>query len=308
MVKTDLTVKIGKLTLKNPVLVASGTFGYGEEFHQSIFDISRLGAVITKGISLKPRQGNDTPRIVETSFGMLNSIGLANVGIENFLKDKIPFLENTGATIIVNIFGEKPCEYAELAKILNRTKSVSAIEVNISCPNVKQGGLSFGGDPKSAAAVTEAVKKQFDRTVIVKLSPQVTSIVKIAKAVSAAGADAVSLINTFPAMAIDVATRRPKLANIVGGLSGPAIKPIALKMVYDVAKNLDVPIIGIGGIMTLEDSLEFIFAGAHAVEIGTANFVKPSTAVDIIDGLGRYCVENGYGNVSDLVGTVNSEQ
>lgn len=300
--KPDLAVKIDKLKLKNPVMVASGTFGYGEEFHESFYDISKLGAVVTKGISLKAKKGNETPRIVETASGMLNAIGLANVGVENFLKEKLPFLKKAGATVVVNIFGEKVEDYAKLAAILDKERDVAAIEVNVSCPNVKEGGVHFGADPKLVEKVTGAVRKEFSRTVIVKLSPQVTSIVAVAKAAKKAGADAVSLINTIPAMAIDWKTKRPVLANITGGLSGPAVKPVALKLVYEVAKNTDVPVIGIGGIMKTADALEFMLAGASAVEVGTANFVRPMAALEIVDGLNSYCKAEGISAISELVG------
>lgn len=302
--KPDLAVKIGNLKLKNPVMAASGTFGYGEEFQESFYDISKLGAVVTKGISLKPRRGNDTPRIVETAGGMLNAIGLANVGVENFLKEKLPFLKKAGATVVANIFGERVEDYSELARLLNGASDVAAVEVNISCPNVKAGGIQFGADPKLASQVTEAVRASFSRTVIVKLSPQVTSISEMAKAVEGAGADAVSLINTIPAMAVDVKTRRPALKNVTGGLSGPAVKPVALKLVYEVCKNIDIPVIGIGGIMNADDALEFMLCGAAAVEIGTVNFVRPNAAIEIIRGILSYCKEERISAITDIVGAL----
>ncbi|MFA4874570.1 MAG: dihydroorotate dehydrogenase [bacterium] len=300
----DLTVKIGKLQLKNPVIVASGTFGYGEEFHESFFDISSLGAVVTKGISLAPRLGNEMPRVIETASGMLNAIGLANVGLDAFISDKLPFLARAKAVVIANILGSTIEEYGEIAKRLEGAEGVAAIEQNISCPNVSCGGLQFGIDPESAAAAVRAVRKSFTRTLIVKLSPQAASIPAMARAVEEAGADAISLINTIPAMAIDVASRKPILANITGGLSGPAIKPIALRMVYEAYRAVKIPIIGMGGIMNAVDAVEFMLAGASAVQIGTANFVHPMTAVEIIDGIESYCREQKIPRVSELTGAL----
>ena len=300
----DLATDIGSLKLKNPVLVASGTFGYGEEFHESFYDISRLGAVVTKGISLKPRVGNDMPRVIETASGMLNAIGLANVGIDSLVTDKLPFLKKTGATIVVNILGSTVDEYAEVAKRLDAETDVDAIELNISCPNVKCGGLQFGVDPEAAAEATHAVRKAFSRTLIVKLSPQTSSVPAMARAVEDAGADAISLINTIPAMAIDVETRRPILANVTGGLSGPAIKPIALRMVMEAHSAVKVPVIGMGGIMNATDAIEFILAGASAIEIGTANFVRPMAAMEIIEGSEAYCRKEGVGKIADLTGSL----
>lgn len=282
---TNLQINIGSLVLKNPVMVASGTFGYGEEFHESFYDISKLGAVVTKGISLKAREGNEMPRTIETASGMLNAIGLANVGLKNFISEKLPFLKKTGATVIVNILGSTIEEYTELAKALDDEDDAHGIELNISCPNVKGGGIQFGIDPKAAAKVTKAVRRAFSRTLIVKLSPQASSIPAMARAVEDAGADAVSLINSIPAMAIDIKTGKPVLANVIGGLTGPAIKPIALRMVYEAAKAVKIPVIGIGGIMNAKDAIEFLLAGAKAVQIGTANFVNPMTAIEVIEGL-----------------------
>lgn len=303
--KSPLSIKIGSMQLKNPVMVASGTFGYGEEFHD-MYDISRLGAVITKGISLKPCEGNPMPRTVETSSGMLNSIGLANVGIEAFLGEKLPFLSSAGATIIVNIFGSAMDEYGELAGRLDGARDVSAVEINISCPNVKAGGLQFGSDVKSASKVTKMVRDEFSRSVIVKLSPQLPGIVEIAKAAQGAGADALTIINAVPGMAIDIASRRPVLGNISGGLSGPAIRPIAIKCVYDVAGAVKIPIVGCGGIMNAEDALEFIMAGATAIQVGTANFVNPMAALEIIDGLGDYCKVHNLPLIQEIVGVARS--
>lgn len=302
--KPDITTKIGKLELKNPVIVASGTFGYGEEFHESIYDISKLGAVVTKGISLKPRKGNPMPRIIETASGMLNAIGLANVGLDVFLNEKLPFLKKSGATVIVNIFGETIEEYAEIAKKLDAAKYVSAIELNISCPNVKAGGVQFGVDPELAAKVTRAARDAFSRTLIVKLSPQASDIALMAKVVADSGADAISLINTIPAMAIDAKKRAPVLANVIGGLSGPAIKPVALRMVWQASKAVKIPIIGLGGITTATDAIEFMLAGASAIQIGTANFVRPNTAIEIIDDMVQYCREVKIGSLREIVGAL----
>ena len=301
----NLSVTIGKLKLKNPVLVASGTFGYGEEFHESFYPLSKLGAVVTKGISLAPRAGNPMPRVVETPSGMLNAIGLANVGIDIFLAEKVPFLTRAKAVIIANVLGSTVEEYAALAKKLDAAPDVAAIELNISCPNIKAGGLQFGVDPDAAALVTAAARKVFSRTLVVKLSPQASSIPSMARAVEAAGADALSLINTIPAMAIDLNRRRPVLANVTGGLSGPAIKPVALRMVYEAAQAVAIPIIGIGGIVTSEDAIEFFLAGASAVQLGTANFVRPMAAMEVLDGIEAYCREQKIARVTELVGALD---
>ena len=298
----DLSVKIGSLKLKNPVMVASGTFGYGEEFHESFYDVSRLGAVVTKGISLEVRAGNPMPRVVETASGMLNAIGLANVGVEAFIREKVPFLKNAGATVIANILGRSVEEYVEVARKLDSEPGVHAIEINISCPNVRAGGVQFGTNPSLAAEVTRAVRKVFGRTLVVKLSPQASDIPAVARAVAEAGADSLSLINSIPAMAIDAASMRPVLANVTGGLSGPAIKPVALRMVYEASRAVDIPVIGMGGIMDATDAIEFMLAGASAIQVGTANFVAPSAAVEIIDGLGIYCKEKGFKSIRELVG------
>lgn len=300
---SDLNVTIGKLKLKNPVLVASGTFGYGEEFSE-LYDLSKLGAVVTKGISLKPRKGNPMPRIVETPSGLINSIGLENVGIESFLEDKLPFLQEKRATVVVNVFGESVEEYYELVRLLDSADGVHAVELNISCPNVKAGGMHFGATAVSARSLTEAVRKATGLPLWVKLSPMVTNIAEIAAAVEEAGADAISVINTIPAMAIDLETRKPKLANGMGGLSGPAIKPVALKLVWQVFNAVKIPVVGIGGIMNTTDVLEFIVAGAAAIQVGTANFVNPNTAIDIVEGLTKYLEERSISGVSGLVGTL----
>ena len=299
----ELLVNIAGVTLKNPVMTASGTFGYGVEF-ASLLDLNRLGGIIVKGLSLKPSSGNPPPRIVETPCGMLNAIGLENVGIEAFLEEKLPFLTELTTPIIANIYGETMEAYAELAGRLDDVEAVAGIEVNISCPNVEAGGMAFGVDPLSAGLVVERVRKRTSRPVMVKLSPNVTDIITMARAVVDAGADAVSLINTITGMEIDVETRRPKLANVTGGLSGPAIRPVALRMVWQVARVIDVPVIGIGGIMTAEDALAFLIAGATAVQVGTANFVDPTATMTIIDGIETYLEEKNISDVNELIGSL----
>ncbi|MCF6289900.1 MAG: dihydroorotate dehydrogenase [Desulfobacterales bacterium] len=297
----DLTARIGSLILKNPVLTASGTFGYGEEF-AALVNLDRLGAVVVKGISLKARSGNPMPRVVETACGMLNAIGLENVGAERFITEKLPFFQKIRTPLVANILGDSVAEYRTLARRLERESLVAALEVNISCPNVKKGGVAFGIDPDTARAVTEAVRKEFTRPVIVKLSPNVTDITVIARAVEAGGADAVSLINTLLGMAIDGETRQPRLANIVGGLSGPAIKPVALRMVWQVARAVRIPVIGIGGITTAADAVEFLLAGATAVQVGTANFFSPRASEEVVDGLAAYLRKQGLESVGELIG------
>lgn len=302
----ELGVTLGGLALKNPVMTASGTFGYGEEF-ADLVDLRRLGAIVAKGISLVPRQGNPPPRVVETPCGMLNAIGLENVGVERFIKEKMTFLRQTGTTVVANILGDTVDEYRQLAEILNEVEGLAAIEVNISCPNVKKGGIAFGADPAMAGDVTAVVRENCRLPVIVKLSPNVTDITEIAKAVEDAGADAVSLINTLLGMAIDSKCRRPVLANIVGGLSGPAIKPVALRMVWQVSRAIRLPVIGIGGITTTEDALEFMLAGATAIQVGTANFVNPRAAEEIISGLAEYLQAQKLTSVQDLIGGLQLE-
>jgi len=303
MVHPDLRVKIGALELKNPVLTASGTFGYGREF-SSLIDLDLLGGIVVKGVSLKPREGNPPPRIVETPCGMLNAIGLANVGLESFLKEKLPWLQGLNTVVIVNIYGHTVEEYGAVAAGLSGVKGISAIEVNISCPNVDQGGMAFGTDPDMSAKVTERVVKETDKPVIVKLSPNVTDIRKIAVAAEDAGADALSLTNTLTGMAIDIEKRVPKLANITGGLSGPAIRPVALFMVHQVVRAVKIPVIGVGGIVDYRDALEFLIAGASAIQIGTANFVNPRASLDIVEGLRSFCQEKGIDRIEDLIGTL----
>ncbi len=298
----DLAVQLGNLKLKNPIIAASGTFGYGEELNE-FFPVENLGAVSTKGLSLKPRVGNPMPRIVETPSGMINAIGLQNVGVEAFIKKKLPFLEERGVVVIANIFGNTLEEYVEIARLLQPT-SVQAIELNISCPNVKAGGMEFGNDPEMAAKVTLAVRNVFKRHLMVKLSPNVTSIVDVAEKVAEAGADSLSLINTITAMAINTVTRRPMIANNVGGLSGPAIRPIAVRMIAEVHQKVKLPLVGIGGIMNLNDALEFFIAGASAVQIGTATFLDPRACQKILEDLRDYAEKNKLARISDLVGTL----
>ena len=301
--KPDMTVNCAGIPLRNPVMAASGTFGYGEEFAEYC-NLESIGAFVTKGLSLKPRAGNPTPRIVETPGGMLNAIGLQNVGIEAFIKKKVPFLRSVNTPAIANFFGSTIDEYAELARRLDEIPEVAALEVNISCPNVKQGGIVFGTDPVCAASVVRACRDATKKPLIVKLSPNVTDVVVMAKACEDAGADALSLINTLTGMAIDLNKRRPVLANVTGGLSGPAIKPIALRMVWQVGKAVKLPIIGIGGIMNATDALEFILAGATAVQVGTASFINPGAVQQIAAGMELWLSENNVADVKSLIGAL----
>lgn len=305
MTKPDLSVEIAGIKLRNPVMTASGTFGYGSEF-AAYLDLECIGAIITKGLSLRPKAGNRTPRIVETPGGMLNAIGLQNVGLEAFLREKVPFLRTITTPVIVNLYGNSLEEYGELAQRLDQVHEVAGLEVNISCPNVKQGGIVFGTDPKAAFEVVNLVRESTIKPVIVKLSPNVTDIVEMARACADAGADALSLINTLTGMAIDLQKRRPVLANVTGGLSGPAIKPVALRMVWQVARSVKLPIIGIGGIMTARDALEFIVAGATAVQVGTANFLDPPAAQTIARDMERYLADNGIATVREMIGTLEA--
>jgi len=297
-----MSVKIGKLKLKNPVMTASGTFGYGEEYADYV-DLNKLGAIVVKGLSLKPRAGNPPPRIMETTGGMLNAVGLQNIGVDAFIEEKLPFLRQYETKVIVNIYGESYDEYKKVAQKLSSAKGVHALEVNISCPNVQKGGLSFGADPKTAATVTRKVKDATDLPVIVKLTPNVTDITTIAMAVEKAGADAISLINTITGMSVNILTKKPRLKNITGGLSGPAIKPVALRMVWQVLQKVTVPIIGIGGIMCAEDALEFLILGAKAVQIGTANFINPQATIEVITGIERYMQISNIANINKIIGT-----
>lgn len=301
--KPDMSVNIAGIQLKNPVMTASGTFGYGEEFAPYL-DLNRLGAVVVKGLSLKPRQGNSPPRIVETAAGMLNSIGLQNVGVEAFIKYRLPFLTRFDTKVIVNFFGDSIDEYCEVARALDGADGIAGLEMNISCPNKQEGWLEFGTNPDLTSKVVSAARKHTKLPLIVKLSPNVTDITTIAKAAVDAGADVLSLINTLSGMAVDVNTRRPKLGNIIGGLSGPAIKPVALKMVWQAAKAVNAPLIGIGGIMTAEDAIEFMLVGASAVQVGTANFIDPEASVKMIEGIEDYCRKNAVKRVSELAGSL----
>jgi dihydroorotate dehydrogenase (NAD+) catalytic subunit len=303
--KPDLSVTIAKVKFANPVLVASGTFGYGEEYGRLI-DLSKLGGVITKSITLEPRLGNPPPRTCETSSGMLNAIGLTNPGVDIFIKEKLPFLRKIKTRVVVNVAGRTIEDYVAVAKKLNRCRGIDMLEINISCPNVKEGGLAFGAKPKSAHHCIRQVKESTSLPIIAKLSPNVTDIVEIASAVEDAGADAISLINTLVGMAIDVEKGRPILGNITGGLSGPAIKPVALAMVWKVARAVKVPVIGIGGIMNTRDALEFILAGASMIQIGCGNFVDPHTSVKIVDGLSTYLKEKNLVRITDLAGKLET--
>jgi dihydroorotate dehydrogenase (NAD+) catalytic subunit len=299
----DLEVQIGSLSLRSPVLLASGTAGFGTEL-DGLLDLSKIGGVCTKGISLKARTGNTSPRICETASGLINSIGLENPGIVGFLAKKVPVFPPRPLALIPNIFGTSVDDYAELARRLDDVERIDALEVNISCPNVKEGGVPFGNDPRGAASVTRAVRSATKKPIIVKLSPNAGDVAAVGRAVEEEGADAVSAINTIVAMAIDIRTRRPKIANITGGLSGPAVRPIAVRMVFECKQKLKIPIIGIGGIMSAADAIEFIIAGATCVQVGTASFANPAAGAQIVDGIVKYLDEHQINAVRDLVGTV----
>jgi dihydroorotate dehydrogenase (NAD+) catalytic subunit len=301
--RPNLAVDIAGIIMKNPVMPASGTFGYGEEYAPYL-DLNRLGAIVTKGLSLKPKAGNPTPRIAETSSGMLNAIGLQNVGVDAFVKYKLPFLRELNTPVIVNFFGNTLEEYGEVARRLSDLPEVRGVELNISCPNVKQGGIVFGTDPRAAAEVVARVRKVLTKPLIVKLTPNVTDITVVARAVEAAGADALCCINTITGMAIDVKTRRPRLANRTGGLSGPAIRPIAVRMVHQVVQAVKIPVIGVGGITRAADALEFLIVGARAVQVGTANFVDPDAMATIIDGIEAFCRDEGIDDIHQLIGSL----
>ena len=301
----NLEVDIGKLKLKNPVMTASGTFGYGEEYAEFV-DLNRLGAIVVKGLSLKPKEGNPPPRVVETAAGMLNAIGLQNIGIERFVNEKIPFLKTYDTPVIVNFFGDSIGEYEEAAERLSSVDGIHGLEMNISCPNKQAGWCIFGTDPRVTAEVVGAVRKKTGLPLIVKLSPNVTDISLMARVAEESGADAVSLINTLTGMAIDIRTKRPKLANVTGGLSGPAVKPVAVRMVYEVFKTVKIPVIGMGGIMNADDAIEFMIAGASAVAVGTANFVNPGVTTGIIDGIIDFMEKEGIEDIGSLTGTVDA--
>lgn len=299
----QLGVTIGSLKLNNPVLTASGTFGYGEEFSDFI-NLDRLGGFIVKGTTLEPRQGNDYPRMVETPSGMLNAVGLQNKGVDYFIENIYPRLTKYTSEIIVNISGSSVEDYAKVAEKLNVLPRINAIEVNISCPNVKTGGMAFGTTASGAASVTKAVREAFDKTLIVKLSPNVTDITEIARAAESEGADAVSLINTLMGMSIDVERQRPHLSTYTGGLSGAAVRPVAVRMVWQVHKAVKIPVIGLGGIMSGRDAVEFILAGATAIEVGTANFINPKVTVEIVEFIDDYCRRHGVSDINQLIGII----
>ena len=299
----QLNTKIGSLELKNPVMTASGTFGYGTEY-ADFMDINRLGAIIVKGTTLNPRQGNPYPRMAETPSGMLNAVGLQNKGVDYFVDHIYPEVRKIDTNIIVNVSGSCIDDYVQTASIINTLDDIPAIELNISCPNVKQGGMAFGVKPESAAQVVSAVRKAYDKTLIVKLSPNVTDITEIARAVEGAGADSVSLINTMLGMAIDAEKRKPILSTITGGMSGPAVKPVALRMVWQTAKAVKIPVVGLGGICSATDAIEFLLAGASAIQIGTANFIDPSISEKVIDGIADYLQRHNFSSVQEIIGAL----
>lgn len=299
----DLSVNINKLQLKNPVMTASGTFGYGPEFADFI-PLEGLGGIIVKGTTLKPREGNDYPRMVETASGMLNCVGLQNKGVDYFCEHIYPEIKDIDTNMIVNVSGSSPEDYAECAARINGLHNIPAIELNISCPNVRQGGMAFGVTCAGAASVVKAVRARYDKTMIVKLSPNVTDIAEIARAVEAEGADSVSLINTLMGMAIDIEKRKPLLSINTGGLSGPAVKPVALRMVWQVAKAVKIPVVGLGGICNAHDAIEFLMAGATAIEIGTANFIDPQVTIKVRDGINEWLDSHGCKSVKEIIGTL----
>ena len=303
----DMSVSVAGIVFKNPVLAASGSFGYGVEF-EDIVTLSRLGGFVTKGLSLEPMAGNPPPRLFETAAGMLNAIGLQNIGARAFLDEKLPVLRRISDIVFLcNVFGHSQDEYVEVVRMLNDGEGIAGYELNVSCPNTKCGGIAFGSDPTMLFEVVSAVKKIAARPVIVKLSPNVTSIPDVARAAEDAGADALSLVNTFVAMAIDAATRKPRISNITAGLSGPAIKPIAVRMVWEAAKTVKIPVIGLGGISTAEDVVEFLLAGATAVEVGTVNFWDPCACEKLVDSLEKWCLEHRVEKISELTGALQLE-
>ena len=301
----DLTTKIAGLTMKNPVMTASGTFGYGVEFADFV-NLEDIGGIIVKGTTLNPREGNDYPRMVETASGMLNCVGLQNKGVDYFCKHIYPEIKDIRTNMIVNVSGSSPEDYAECAARVNELENIPAIELNISCPNVKQGGMAFGVTPEGASSVVKAVRRAYNKTLIVKLSPNVTSITDIALAVQDAGADAVSLINTLMGMVIDIEKRKPVLSIATGGMSGPAVKPVAVRCVWQVAKAVHIPVIGLGGIMDAHDAIEFFLAGASAIEIGTANFIDPAVTVKVANGINEWLDQHGCNSVADIIGQLNA--
>ena len=300
----DTRIDLGRgLSLKNAVLTASGTFGYGSEFEDFV-DLKRLGGFIIKGTTLHPREGNPYPRMAETPSGMLNAVGLQNKGVDYFIEKIYPTIEHLDTNIIANVSGSTPEDYAEVCRRLSACEKITAVEINISCPNVKQGGMAFGTTTEGAALITRTARESWNRHLMIKLSPNVTDIVSIAKSVENAGADSVSLINTLLGMAVDVEKRRPVLSTVTGGLSGPCVKPVALRMVWQVSKAVSIPVVGLGGIMTAEDALEFIMAGASAVEVGTANFIDPAVTIKIIEGIEDYCHRHGISSLSEIRGII----
>ena len=301
----DLRTNIAGLTMKNPVMTASGTFGYGVEFADFV-NLEDIGGIIVKGTTLHPREGNDYPRMVETASGMLNCVGLQNKGVDYFCEHIYPEIKDITTNMIVNVSGSSPEDYAECAARVNELENIPAIELNISCPNVKQGGMAFGVTTEGAAAVVKAVRKAYDKTLIVKLSPNVTSIADIALAVQDAGADAVSLINTLMGMVIDIEKRKPVLSIATGGMSGPAVKPVAVRCVWQVAKAVNIPVVGLGGIMNAKDAIEFFLAGASAIEIGTANFIDPAVTVKVAQGINEWLDQHGCQSISEIVGQLNA--
>lgn len=296
----DLSVKIGSLVLKNPVMLASGTVGYGNEISEFI-DLSKIGGIVTKSISLEPRKGNPPQRIVETASGMLNAIGLANVGIEQFINEKIPFLEKINSTLICNIAASSIEEYEKCVEILDTEETVKAFEINVSCPNVKEGGLIFGNDVNAVARITEKVRAKTNKPIIIKLSPNNSNITDYAEVVKKEGGDAVSAINTLIGTSFDIYKKTPKIKNITGGLSGPAIKPVALAKILEISRKVDIPIIGIGGIMNWKDAIEFMIVGATAFQLGTVNFINPKAGIEILEGIENYCKETSTSKISDLI-------
>lgn len=299
----DLSTRLGDFALKNPILTASGTFGFGLEYADFI-DLGRLGGFIVKGTTLEPREGNPYPRMAETPSGMLNAVGLQNKGVDHFIEKIYPQIAGCGSEVIVNVSGKSVADYAAVAEKLSALEGIHAIELNISCPNVKQGGMAFGTTCEGAASVVEAVRKAWPRHLMVKLSPNVTSITDIAKAVEAAGADSVSLINTLLGMAVDIERRRPVLSTVTGGLSGPAVKPVAVRMVWQVAHAVSIPVVGLGGIVNERDAIEFLMAGASAIQVGTANFINPAATVNILDGITAWCDSLGVERISDIIGII----
>jgi dihydroorotate dehydrogenase (NAD+) catalytic subunit len=300
----NTAVNIGGIPLKNPVIAASGTFGYGLEF-SPLLDLNELGGIVVKGLSLKPYPGNPPPRIMETTGGMLNSIGLQNIGVGSFIKEKLPLLRNYDVAIFVNIFGHTIEEYVRIARRLSETEGIAGLEVNISCPNIKKGGMSFGKEPKQAGLLTKRIRKATSLPLMIKLTPQASDIADVAKSVEGEGADSISLVNTFLGMAIDVDTATPLLSTITGGLSGPAIKPIALRMVWEVAQKVTIPVVGLGGIASYRDALEFMIAGAQAVQVGTANFINPTMCREIIHGIKEYLKAKHIDDIKQLIGSLN---